>query len=229
MDENEKVDEKKAETTPEAKTPEPAKVSLKADEYVDLMRQLNEAKELLAQAKREKDAEIERVNAESLKKLAEEKGLQAALEEQRKQLQARLEQEAKEREELRRSVLEEKRAAVVAEALAGKQFVSDAAKAQALLILQSRTEAVFEDGKPVIRDTVTKRPAESVLSDLVGGPDLAHFFAASNRGGAGTKGADKPADQVDEASLSPSERAFRKLSALKGASNGSIGLRKTPG
>ncbi len=119
------------------------------------------------------------------------------------------------------SWLDERLSTQIDAVLAGRAFVGADPTATAAMVrrlLKDEIEAVRDDkGSPVIRDRKTLRPAAEYLKERLDSPDFAVFFAATNRGGAGTDGA-RPAAATPNTPGNPNEEFAKMFLAAKAAS-----------
>lgn len=178
-------------------TAQPVTIPLTVDEYNRLRgleTQFNEFKTA-------KQIEIEAKEQERIKALADKGKVDEALEATNKLHADKLTSESKRYADLEREVHAEKKTAVIAQALAGRQFVSADAAEQVQSILDGKVE-VYRDanGKLSVVDKITRRSAAEVLKESLDSPAFAHFLAAtSTTGGAGQQGNRASAAQQSEA------------------------------
>jgi hypothetical protein len=158
----------------------------------DWSRQQNEMR-ALREFKAEADKATERAEAERIKLLTDKGQIEEAYGSLKSRYEAKLAAETTRAQTVEKQWLEEKRTTEVDRALAGRAFSGVDPNATAALVrrlLGEEIEAVLgPEGKPDIRDRKTLRPAADYLKERLDSPDLAIFFAATNRGGAGTDGA----------------------------------------
>ena len=164
----------------------------------DFTRTQNELRTLREyKAEQEKLAEL--AEADRVKLLTDKGQIEEAYNMQKLRYEQKLTEASTRAQTIEKQWLEEKRVAAINEALEGRQFAGVDPKATAKLVrtlLESEIEAVMGEGaSPVIRDRKTLRPAVDYLPERLNSPDLALFFKAETRGGAGTDGTRTPANQ----------------------------------
>lgn len=74
-------------------------------------------------------------------------------------------------------------------ALANRQFASDAAAAQVRQLLAARAELRQVNGVPTVVDRVSGRPLAEAAREALASEEFAHFLAAATRGGSGVTNA----------------------------------------
>ncbi|MEO6810625.1 MAG: hypothetical protein ABI353_16030 [Isosphaeraceae bacterium] len=95
---------------------------------------------------------------------------------------------------LQTTLLNRERSLVVASALTGVAFASEAAAADVRELLGLRVEAALgSDGSPVIRDKATGRPASETIREWLASPSAAHYLKPATTGGNGPTGGHRPA------------------------------------
>jgi hypothetical protein len=130
---------------------------------------------------------------------------------------------------LQTTLLNRERSLVVASALAGVPFASDAAAADARELLGLRVEAAFgPDGAPSVRDRATGRPAADVIREWLASPAAAHYLKPSTAGGAGATGGHtpppNPATPTGEAAIVAQWKAARQAQG-----DGALWMQPRPG
>jgi hypothetical protein len=170
-------------------------VALSAEEY----QRLRDAASQLEELRSLKAAEIDAKESERQRVLAEKAELEAALDQNRRNWEQKLNETTSKFTDLERQIFQERRAAVIAQAFAGRSFVGETAErkaetaSQVRSLLESRFETVRESsGGLVVRDKITGRPAADVIREALDSPSFAHFFAPTSRGGAGSDGSRSP-------------------------------------
>jgi colicin import membrane protein len=163
---------------PEVKI-EPAEktVQLSASEYLELRRQLDEAKRLREASEVKAREEAEQLQKEALEKIAAEKGLAEALAIAKQQAEERLTAE---------SALRSK-----AEQRLVQREASSAARSQFAEFLAARVEGVAK-GEDAIeaRERGGTKTAAELAAAMTSSPEYAHFFEAQAKGGSGSTGTD---------------------------------------
>ncbi len=199
----------------------PALVNLPADEVGRLYTAERTLREL--QAKNEELVQAERQKA--LKALSDKEGVEKAL-------QAAQAQAQQEIESYRQTILGDKLAVTLADALAGVEFLSEHAREHARIILASRTEAAFDPTDPrrvIVRDKATGRPAKDAIRDALASEEFAHALKAKAKGGTGggnitvansSAEADEPKNLGDQMIL----EALERQKALAGTFGPAVGL-----
>ena len=138
----------------------------------------------------ERSAERDRLAGENAKALAEKGEIQKALEETRKHWESKHSETQGQLATFEKQVFSERRDAVLASALTGREFISEHAAQQLRQILTDQFETQrVASGSLVVREKVSGRPAADALRELLDAPTFAHFFKPTSRGGAGTDGA----------------------------------------
>jgi len=174
-------------TNTPSSAPAPApKVELTVEEY----QRLAGLGTQLAEMQKAQQVALEAKDNERIKLIAEKEGAEKALAEKDRIASEKLAAESQRYATLEQQVFSEKKAAVIAQALAGKTFVSASAGKQVQRLLEDSIE-VFRgtDGKLSAVDRVTRRDAVDYLKDATASEDYAHHFAATNtQGGAGQQG-----------------------------------------
>jgi hypothetical protein len=134
--------------------------------------------------------ELEAKEQERLTALAKAGEVQKAFDEHSQSWAKRLTEAETKFATLDGQLLSERKAAVLAEKMAGRVYTgSDAAHKQAAANqLKTLIEPMFEpvreaNGSISVREKLTGRPAELVLPELLDSPQFAHFFAATTKGG----------------------------------------------
>lgn len=207
-------------STAAAKQPPPT-VQLSVDEYQRLHTLESELRELRSAQQAALDAK----EAERIKALADKGEVDAALESLRRQYDDKVGESRQRYADLERQVADERRNAVVAQALAGRRFVNDHASRQAIGLLAADVEVSRgTDGRLVDVDRLTKRPAADALKDKLDSPEFAHFFAADAvAGGAAQSGGRNDAAAADTPKPGSLEAVAAEFKARQ-ARYGSIGL-----
>jgi hypothetical protein len=166
-----------------------AQVYMPHEEYAAIQKELADLRTF-------RQAEAERAEAETrarlkaeLEKGRVEESLKALDESHKAKMQAEIDRA----ESLRTRWLEEKRTAVLNEALTGITFAGPNPQATAAMVrklLAEEVEATLDSqGNPVVVDRTTRRPAVDYLRERLSAPEFAVFHAATTRGGVGTDGA----------------------------------------
>jgi hypothetical protein len=207
-----------------------ATISLPVEEYQRLKGLEAQVDELRSARTTDLDAK----EAERIKSLAERGRIEEALSRQRQALEAKLGESAARFAELERQIFDERKAAVIAQAFAGRSFVGDGPERQAeaamqvRALLESRFETVRDaSGSLVVRDKASGRAAADVIRETLDSASYAHFFAPSSRGGAGgdaTRSAPSP-KPPKPGSLDFIAAEFK----ARQASYGSFGMHPIPG
>jgi hypothetical protein len=97
---------------------------------------------------------------------------------------------------LKTSILNGVKNDTISRALLGVKWASDDAATDALDILSTRIEAVYDaNGNTVIRDKKTGRPAVDAIKDWLASPTTAFYRAPSTTGGSGGGGSNPPGPQ----------------------------------
>ena len=178
---------------PSEAAPSPSDVvSLTAEEY----RRLRSLENQLREHQRLQEAAVEAKEAERLRALAEKGNVEEALAQQRTAWERKHAEAQARYASLERQVLDERKAAAIAEAFHGRSFVGETAeqKAEAASMVRRLLRDEFEtvrdaSGALVVREKSTGRPAAEAIAERLDSPRYAIFFAPSARGGAGTDGA----------------------------------------
>lgn len=130
--------------------------------------------------------QLQTQSQESARKTAEAEAMAAAAKGQNEQLQKLLADRDAQSAKIRDAWLGEALDRVVASTLAGKAWVSEDATRHAAHILRGDLESVLgDDGRPIVRDRKTGRPAVDVISERLGSAEFAHYLKAPNQGGSG--------------------------------------------
>lgn len=169
----------------------PEVVSLTAEEH----QRLRSLESQLKEYQRLQEAAIEAKEAERLRALAEKGNVEEALAQQRAAWERKHAEAEARYAGLERQILDERKAAAIAEAFHGRAFVGETAEQKAAAaemvrrLLRDEFETVREpSGALVVRDKATGRPAAEAIAERLDSPQYAIFFAPSARGGAGTDG-----------------------------------------
>jgi len=156
--------------------------------YQAMLAERDQLLQFRAQALKEREA----LEAERIAALAKAGQVEQALEETRKQWEAKYRDAEKLKSDIEASWLGEKKTTAIAEALNGKVFAgADPAKTAALVrrLLGEELEAARDSqGSPAVFDRATRRPAADYLKERLESPEFAIFFVANTRGGAGGDG-----------------------------------------
>lgn len=225
-------------TTPTDKAAEPAKtltaattptptppvtVPLTLDEY----NRLRSVETQFSEFQRAKQAELEAKEAERIKALADKGKVDEALEALNKTHADKLSESTQRYADLERQVFAERKAAVIAQSLAGRQFLSEFAAQQAQVLLEADVEIVRgADGKLIEVDRVTRQPARDTLKAKLDSSAFAHFFApTTTSGGAGQQGGNVAA-QTEEPKPGSLEYIAAQFKAAQAKSQ-SIGMRRS--
>jgi hypothetical protein len=146
----------------------------------------------LVKFKQEAQKQFEAKEAERLAALAKAGKIEEALTETRNQGEIKHREAEQRYQALESAWLAEKKTAAIAEALNGRTFIGqDPARTAGMLrkLLADEIEAARDSqGNPTVYARSTRQPADLYLKERLESPDLAIFFAPSQRGGAGTDG-----------------------------------------
>lgn len=185
--------------------------------YTSLLERLQQYEATHAAAEQKRLADLEAAEQRRLAQIAEKEGIAAALKKQADDFRTKYEAEHSQRVEIENAVLSERRSTVLAQGIVsvGQPLVSDEAASQLTLLLESRFVPAREDGKVVVRDKITGRPAADVLPDILKSPSYSHFFKATQQGGSGATGGDTP--PTPEATVRPKSLGAAAIEALKKA------------
>lgn len=166
----------------------PAPIYLDPSVWQATNQRLAELEQAHARSLRERDE----AEAERLKSSAKAGELEKSWEENDKRWEKKYREVEQSRAEIESKWLGEKKTAAIAEALNGREFAGTDPAATAALVrklLADEVEASRDSqGNPTVYDRATRRPASEYLRERLNSPDLAIFFKASNRGGAGGDG-----------------------------------------
>lgn len=171
-----------------------------ADEF----RRLQEQAAELQRIRSEQQAAQEAARREQIRQQLATDPL-AAFDAQRAELERQIADERTARQRLEQERLDERLDATLDAALAGQPLVGDTPEERqrtaAMLrrILRDDFEAIRTPaGRVEVRERVSYRPADAVLSERLRSRDLAFFLAPTSRGGSGTDGTRTPAPQQSQ-------------------------------
>ena len=196
-------------TPPPATPPPPPKVELPVEEYQRLVSLGSQ----LAELQRANQAALEAKEQERIKALAEKGQIEQALEALNKTHADKLSAESQRYADLERQVFAEKKNAVIAQAVAGTQFVSPFAAQQVQAIIDGQIEVIRDaNGALIAVDKTTRRPAADAIAELLGSEAFLHFQAPKNPGGgAGQQGnrVPPPANEPKPGTVEANAAAFK--------------------
>lgn len=139
----------------------------------------------------ERAAETDRLTKEKQDALAAKGDGERALKEARESYERTLAERTAELDRLRETFHGERKMNALNEALAAAPaFVSEAARAQFLKLVESRFEVVDRNGSPVVQERIAGRAVRDVMGELTKSAEYAHYFAAQSSGGTGRVSAD---------------------------------------
>ncbi len=176
----------KGASTPTPTPPSLPKVELTIEEYQRLTGYVSKYED----SQRQHIEALDAKEREKIKALTDKGEIEKAIEKLNQTHADKLAAETQKYADLERQTFAEKKAAVIAQALAGKTFVSPAAQKQTLRLLEDEVE-VFRDGsgKLTAVHAITRKDASAHLKELLDSEDYGHQFAATNTtGGAGQQG-----------------------------------------
>lgn len=166
----------------------PAPIYMDPSAYQAMLAERDDLLQFKAGATKRHD-ELERQRIEAMAKAGQ---VEEALKETHKQWEAKHRESEQRYQQIETSWLTEKKTAAIAEALNGREFAGeDPAKTAALVrrLLADEVDAARDSqGNPSVFDRATRSPAAEYLRQRLNSPELAIFFKASNRGGAGSDG-----------------------------------------
>ena len=149
------------------------------------------AEQALARITADQAAETQRLMREKQDALAAKGEGEKALKEARESYERTLAEREAALERIRSVFHSERRANALNEALASAPaFVSEAARAQFLKLVEARFEVVERDGSAVVQERIAGRAVRDVMSELTKSAEYAHYFAAQSSGGTGRVSAD---------------------------------------
>lgn len=176
---------------PAAAPAAPVTVPLSVDEYQRLRGLETKIAELQASAQAAMDAK----EAEKLRALAEKGQVEEALKQQRESWERKHADAVAQYNKLEKQTFSERKNAVIASALSGRQFVGDTPEAQAETanLVRRLIQDDFEvqrdaSGELVVRERQTGRPATDVLKEKLSSSTFSIFFAPSGKAGTGDGG-----------------------------------------
>lgn len=189
------------------KTPKPAAevrpVAVLPEDWAAVQRELADLRGYrTAKEAKEEAAESERLKALAAKGQAEEalKQLQSAYESKNADLKAR-------HDAIEQRWLAERKAGVIAEALAGVEFagVDPTVTAKHVRqLLEGEVEAVLDrDGRPQVRERATLAPADRYLRERLASTEFALYLRPRGKGGAGGDGTRTPQPPADGGAVKP--------------------------
>lgn len=167
--------------------------------------------------------ELQARAAESQRRQTEAEAMAASAKGQNEQLQKLLADRDAESAKIRDAWLGEAVERTIANKLTGKAWVSESAAIHAARLLRDDLESVLgDDGKPVVRDRKTGRPATDVLEERLSSPEFAHYLKAPGKGGSGaptppSRGSDGAAS-LEEFQFNPFGRPVEGGEGFLGAS-----------
>jgi hypothetical protein len=207
----------------------PPKVELTIEEY----QRYRGLETRIADIEREKQAEIDAKEAARLAAIADKEGAQAALDQQRTTLEAKIAEREQKYQKLEQQTLAAERSAVISQALAGRAFAGETAEDQAEAarqlksILEQDVEVIRDaNGKPIAKDRLTGRPADQVIREALEGRKYAHFLARKGGDGTGGGGGDRQSrDQQQDEPLKPGTLNYeierrKQINAIVGGTRG---------
>jgi len=168
--------------------PSSAVVSLPNDEYRSLLESRQQVNEMKSAANRmEIDAATKKGDHEAALRLAREEAERSIAAERanRQGVEAKL-------AEAESEVLGSRVDVTITKAIAGREFLNEKAADQAVRLLTGDLEAVRVDGKIVVRQRGTNKPAAEFIKESLDSDDFAHFQKAKAGGGSGARGGDVP-------------------------------------
>lgn len=172
----------------------PAMVPVTVEEY----QRLRSTEAQLAEMKRANALILEKAEADRIKALADKGQVDEAMKQLREAETAKRTEAETRYAGLESQYLGEKKANVIGDSLAGRDFVSPEAAAQAKTLLDARFESTRDaSGQIMVREKSTGRPAAEVIRETLDSPSFAHFMKPSTTGGANAGGS-KPAPVVTE-------------------------------
>lgn len=182
--------------------PIPPTIPLTVEEY----QRLRGLESQLGELQKAQAAALEAKQAEVIQALAEKGKVQEALEEQRKQWEAKYGETAAKLTQFEQQVFAERKDATLANAFQGIPFAGatpeDRSNTAAMVrrLLQDDFETARDaSGSLVVRDKVSGRPAADVIRERLASPQYAIFLAPTTRGGAGGDGTRTTADPTTDA------------------------------
>jgi hypothetical protein len=154
-------------------------VPLASDEYL----RLRSAQQELEQLRQQQAQQLFAAEQARLQEVVHREGATRALQEQRGLYEARLAQIQAEYQNIRNATLNERKATVITEHLAGKQFNASTPDQVPIVanqvrhLLEQRFETVPDaTGNMIVREKMTGQDARQVLPLILNGPEFAHFF-----------------------------------------------------
>lgn len=139
----------------------------------------------------ERAAETDRLTKEKQDALAAKGEGERALKEARESYERTVAERTAELQRLREIYHGERKMNALNESLAtAPAFVSEAARAQFLKLVEARFEVIERDGTAVVQERIAGRAVRDVMGELTKSAEYAHYFAAQTAGGTGRVSAD---------------------------------------
>lgn len=208
--------------------PIPPTVPLTVEEYQRLRgveRQLSEFQAAQAKALEEKEQA-------RLQVMAEKGKVQEAFEESRKSWEAKLAEQSAKHAALEELIGNERKAATIAEAFHGREFLGETPeqRASTAAMVRRLLQDEFEVGRDasgvfVVRDKASGRPAAEVIRERLDSPQFALFFRPSTSGGSGTDGTRPPASNGNQAQ-DPKAKVLADWGIVPRSSNTGLSLKQ---
>lgn len=168
--------------------PRPQPIWVSPDDWTNKERELQS----LRTFKQESDAVAEAKENERVRLMAEKGQVEEAFKIERENSAKKIGLVNAEAQTYLKELLDDKRSVVITKALQGKTFVGADPQATAEMVrtlLERDVEAVRVDGKIVVRDRASMKPAEESIKERLESPAFSVFFQATTRGGSGADGA----------------------------------------
>jgi hypothetical protein len=177
--------------TPAPEPVKPPTIQVDAISYARMQERLNALTAFEREAEAKRQSDLEAANRAHLAELAKKDGVEAALKRQADDLQSKI-SDYQQREQTREARLSREageKSLLKGIASANLKFASKAAADQAQRLLSGRAEVlVGDDGERSVVDSVTKRPFEEVVPELLASDEFSHFLLADRKGGSGSQG-----------------------------------------
>lgn len=200
-----------AATPPVSAPTAPTAISISADEFA----RLRSSDEALKAFQKQQSEAVAKAEQDRLEALAA-KGQADQLLKELRETNTKLANEWNEKyTSLESSYHGEKKAAVVATATSGVQWVSDFARDQALAVINTELTTVkAADGSIQVVHKLTGRPASQYIAEQLSSAAYAHFQKATATGGSGSQGGSRPAPH-EEAPKSFTEQVIANFNAQR--------------
>lgn len=216
-----------ADTKPEAKVADaaipPPKVQIDPTDLADLYKRLTLSEAKLQQRADAERESVEKAERERLKAIGEKDGAEKALAEQERQWKEKFEAQAKAHRDLESSLLSEKKAAAIADALAGVDFANPHAERDARQKLDARFGVERDSaGKVIVRDLTSGRFAADSIPELIKTAEFDHFLKPSTRGGSGS--AHRPGHEAADPDDPQAAQLARVKAAYAASKDRAVGL-----